>query len=380
LRVIAKSHEETWEDILSRSITTPLDLPEVLKLDKTEGLESLAQKYPMRINPYTLRLISKKNDFFYKQAVPDLQELTDSRGFDDPLNEENLSPVPGLTHHYPDRVLFLVSSQCAMYCRFCNRKRKVGRPSMVTKETIREGIAYIKKTRKVRDVLLSGGDPLLLPDKEIYRILAELRSISHVEIIRIGTRVPCTLPQRVTPELANLLKGFHPLFINTHFNHPHEITPEAALACATLADAGVPLGCQTVLLKGVNDDAKIIRDLMQKLLTVRVRPYYLFQADQAKGTAHFWTPLRKGMDIISKLQGHTTGLCVPHFAVDLPGGGGKVNLVPSAITEREGKTFIKNYRGEEYEWNTWGVNSDQSTVNSKTDRSNREKRQKPWSR
>jgi lysine 2,3-aminomutase len=351
LRVIAKTREESWESILSRSITSPLDLPDFLRPGNKEGMERVTQKYPMRINPYTLRLIRKKKDPFYKQAVPDLLELNDKRGFDDPLNEEELSPVPGLTHHYPDRVLFLVSSQCAMYCRFCNRKRKVGLPSMVTKETISEGIAYIRKTRKVRDVLLSGGDPLLLPDKELYRILAELRSISHVEIIRIGTRVPCTLPQRVTPELANLLRGFHPVFINTHFNHPDEITPEAALACARLADAGIPLGCQTVLLKGVNDDAKIIRNLMQELLTVRVRPYYLFQADQAKGTAHLWTPLQQGLDIISKLQGHTTGLCVPHFAVDLPGGGGKVNLVPPGIVREDGGTVVlRNYQGEEFVW------------------------------
>ncbi len=350
LRIITRKNEETWESLLSRSITTPLDLPESVKLDETEGLEKVARKYPMRINPYTLRLIKKQKDLFYRQAVPDLRELTDLRGFDDPLNEEALSPVPGLTHHYPDRVLFLVSSQCPMYCRFCNRKRKVGHPSMVTRETIKEGIAYIKKTRKVRDVLLSGGDPLLLTDKELHRILTELRSISHVEIIRIGTRVPCTLPQRVTADLANLLRGFHPLFINTHFNHPDEITPEATLACSRLADAGIPLGCQTVLLKGVNDDARIIRKLMQKLLTVRIRPYYLFQADQAKGTAHFWTPLQKGLDIVSKLQGHTTGLCVPHFAVDLPGGGGKVNLVPSSLSEKEGRTSIRNYLGKEFMW------------------------------
>jgi len=355
LRVTAKNHEETWESILSRSITSPQELPEFLKLDKTEGLEKVVEKYPMRINPYTLGLIKKENSPFCRQAVPDLRELIDPRGFDDPLNEEGLSPVPGLTHHYPDRVLFLVSSQCPMYCRFCNRKRKVGHPSMVTKETIREGIAYIRKTRKVRDVLLSGGDPLLLADKELHRILTELRSVSHVEIIRIGTRVPCTLPQRVTADLANLLRGFHPLFINTHFNHPDEITPEAALACSRLADAGIPLGCQTVLLKGVNDDARIIRKLMQKLLTVRVRPYYLFQADQAKGTAHFWTPLQKGLDIVSKLQGHTTGLCVPHFAVDLPGGGGKVNLVPSSLSEKKGKTLIRNYLGKAYEWDEGGA-------------------------
>jgi len=359
LGVLAKSHEETWERLLSRSITTPRDLPEDLKPRRINELERVAGKYPMRINPYALRLIKKRNDPFYRQAVPDPQELTDERGLADPLNEEALSPVPGLTHHYPDRVLFLVSSQCPMYCRFCNRKRKVGHPSMVTRETIQEGMAYIRKTRKVRDVLLSGGDPLLLPDKELYRILKSLRSIGHVEILRIGTRVPCTLPQRVTPQLASLLAGFHPLFINTHFNHPSEITPEAALACARLADAGIPLHCQTVLLRGVNDDPKTILKLMQKLLFIRVRPYYLFQADLAKGTAHFWTPLKKGLDILSKLQGHTTGLCVPHFAVDLPGGGGKVNLVPPALREKEGKILIRNYLGKEYEWNTEGVNSDQ---------------------
>jgi lysine 2,3-aminomutase len=354
LKNMPAMERETWEGILSRSITSPHDLPESLKPAKTESAEKVAQKYPMRINPYTLRLIRKKNDPFYRQAIPDLRELTDQRGFDDPLSEEELSPVPGLTHHYPDRVLFLVSSQCAMYCRFCNRKRKVGHPSMVTKKTIREGIAYIRKTRKVRDVLLSGGDPLLLPDKELHRILSEIRSISHVEIIRIGTRVPCTLPQRVTLELATLLGGFHPLFINTHFNHPDEITPEASLACGRLTDAGIPLGCQTVLLKGVNDNEAVIRKLMQRLLVIRVKPYYLFQADLAKGTAHFWTPLNKGLDIISKLQGHTTGLCVPHFAVDLAGGGGKVNLVPSSMVEKGGRTVIRNYLGKEYEWREEG--------------------------
>jgi len=358
LSVFSKSHEETWESLLSRSITTPRDLPEFLKPRRIAELESVARKYPMRLNPYALRLIKKKGDPFYKQAVPDPQELTDQRGLADPLNEEALSPVPGLTHHYPDRVLFLVSSQCPMYCRFCNRKRKVGHSSMVTRESIQEGIAYIRKTRKVRDVLLSGGDPLLLPDKELYRILRSLRSIAHVQIIRIGTRVPCTLPQRVTSDLATLLAGFHPLFINTHFNHPSEITPEAALACARLANAGIPLHCQTVLLKGVNDNPKTILKLMQKLLTLRVRPYYLFQADLARGTAHFWTPLKKALDIISKLQGHTSGLCVPHFAVDLPGGGGKVNLVPPALMEEEGKILIRNYLGKQYEWNMEGVNRD----------------------
>jgi lysine 2,3-aminomutase len=236
-----------------------------------------------------------------------------------------------------------------MYCRFCNRKRKVGLSSMVTQETIREGLSYIRATRQVRDVLLSGGDPLLLPDIEIYRILTELRAISHVEIIRIGTRIPCTLPQRVTPELADMLKGFHPLYINTHFNHPSEITEEASLACRRLADAGIPLGCQTVLLKGVNDDPAVMTALMQRLLTIRVRPYYLFQADLTRGTSHFWTPLKTGLEIISRLQGHTSGLCVPRFMIDLPGGGGKVPLLPEYVKgEESGRLRIRNYLGREY--------------------------------
>ncbi|MGD9041460.1 MAG: KamA family radical SAM protein, partial [Desulfobacteraceae bacterium] len=265
------------------------------------------------------------------------------------LNEEALSPVPGLTHKYPDRVLFLVSGQCAMYCRFCNRKRKVGNSSMVTRETIREGISYIKGNKNIRDVILSGGDPLLLPDGELFVLLTALRSIPHLEIIRIGTRVPCTLPQRVTQQLADMLKGFHPLYINTHFNHPAEITAEASLACARLVDAGIPLGCQTVLLKGINDDPALMRILMQKLLAIRVRPYYLFQADRAKGTSHFWTPLEKGMEIMAALQGYTSGLCVPRFMIDLPGGGGKIPITPDYVMKKEkGNLRLKNYLGEEY--------------------------------
>jgi lysine 2,3-aminomutase len=303
----------------------------------------------MCINPYYLSLIKRKGDGIYEQAVPDAREITEQEGFDDPLEEEALSPVPGLTHKYPDRVLFLISSRCAMYCRFCNRKRKVGRASMVTRETIREGLSYIRKARKVRDVLLSGGDPLLLQDGELHHILTELRSMSHVEIIRIGTRVPCTLPQRITPQLTKILKTFHPLYINTHFNHPSEVTEEAALACSMLADAGIPLGCQTVLLKGVNDDPGVMKALMHNLLSIRVRPYYLFQADLAKGTSHFWTPLNRGIEIIEKLQGHTSGLCVPRYMIDIPGGGGKIPLVPEYVMGIRGnELLLRNYAGEEY--------------------------------
>jgi lysine 2,3-aminomutase len=303
----------------------------------------------MRINPYYLSLIKHKGDAIYKQCIPECREITDENGLEDPLNEEGLSPVPGLTHRYPDRVLFLISSRCAVYCRFCNRKRKVGRPSMVTEKSIREGLTYIQSRGEIRDVLLSGGDPLLLENRKLYLILSELRSMPHVEILRIGTRVPCALPQRITPQLTDMLRQFQPLYIHTHFNHPSEITPQASLACNTLADAGITLGCQTVILKGVNDDPMIIRRLMQKLLTIRVRPYYLFQADLAKGTSHFRTPLSKGLQIMAALQGHTSGLCVPHFAIDLPGGGGKVPLLPEYVAGSTGNSLlIKNYLGEQY--------------------------------
>jgi lysine 2,3-aminomutase len=322
-----KISPEAWEQILSRSITSIHGLSSFFEVDDA-GIGEVVAKYPMRINPYYFGLIRTKGDPIYNQCVPDIREITDAGGYEDPLDEEGLSPVPGLTHKYPDRVLFLVSNRCAAYCRFCNRKRKVGRSSVVTEETIKEGLAYIRKTPRVRDVLLSGGDPLLLPDERLHQILSELRSISHVEMIRIGTRVPCTLPQRITPNLANLLKGFHPLYISTHFNHPREVTSEAALACARLADAGIPLGCQTVILKGVNDKAEVLALLMRKLLFIRVQPYYLFQADLARGTAHFWTTLRRSLEIMKRLQDQNSGPAMPHFVVDLPKGGGKVPLLP----------------------------------------------------
>ena len=339
---------EPWERMLSKSITTPEELSALFEL-KEEEIQRVVARYPLAINSYYLSLIRKNGEGIYRQAVPDIREITEEEGLEDPLNEDALSPVPGVTHKYPDRVLFLVSGQCAMYCRFCNRKRKVGRASMVTRKTIREGISYIKGNKNIRDVLLSGGDPLLLSDGELYALLVEIRSISHVEIIRIGTRVPCTLPQRVTQQLADMLKGFHPLYINTHFNHPAEITPEASLACARLVDAGIPLGCQTVLLKGINDDPDVMRILMQKLLAIRVRPYYLFQADRAKGTSHFWTPLKKGLEIMSALQGYISGLCVPRFMIDLPDGGGKIPITPEYVLGKEkGNLRLKNYLGEEY--------------------------------
>jgi lysine 2,3-aminomutase len=301
----------------------------------------------MRINPYYLQLIKKVGDPLWKQAVPDPAELFDPVCVEDPLGEENLSPVPNLVHKYPDRVLFLVSSQCAMYCRFCTRKRMVGTGKMViTRETIEAGLDYIRRHPAVREALLSGGDPLLLPDAEIDHLLAELRAIPTLKVIRIGTRVPCTLPMRVTPELVAILKKYHPLYINTHFNHPAEITPQSSSACNLLADAGIPLGCQTVLLKGVNDNSEILRELFLKLLEIRVKPYYLFQTDLTRGTNHFRTPTAVGIGIMRSLIGHISGLAVPTFALDGPGGMGKIPLTPDYIKGRGDNLVFENFRGE----------------------------------
>ena len=351
ITLVKNRHDmELWERLLLESIKSAEALSSDMNIN-TKNIRDVISKYPVFINPYYLSLIKSKDDAIYRQAIPDTREITQQNGYVDPLNEEDLSPVPGLTHKYPDRVLFLVSSRCAMYCRFCNRKRKVGTSSMVTRETIREGLSYIRKTKTVRDVLLSGGDPLLLSDRKIYSILDQVRSIPHVDIIRIGTRVPCTLPQRITPRLADMLKGFHPLFINTHFNHPSEITPEAASACNLLTNAGIPLGCQTVLLKGVNNDSEIMKELFRKLLTIRIRPYYLFQADLVKGTSHFWTPLKEGIEIMAKLQGEVSGLSIPRFMIDLPDGGGKVPITPEYINGVDGnELLIKNYLGKEYRY------------------------------
>jgi lysine 2,3-aminomutase len=351
LEIIAKRYKSSgqWEDILCDSIKKSDELPDIQGFNSLD-IDLVTKTYPMFINPYYFNVI-KSDIRLLKQAIPDIREIECNQGYTDPLNEENLSPVPGLTHKYPDRVLFLVSGKCAMYCRFCNRKRKVGKPSMVTEESIKEGLNYIRATKTVRDVLLSGGDPLLLSDEKLEGILSKLKAIDHVEIIRIGSRVPCTLPHRITPDLLNMLKKYHPLYINTHFNHPVEITPESSLACKMIADAGIPLGCQTVLLKGVNDDTAIIMDLMKRLLAIRVKPYYLFQADLVKGTSHFWTPLTKGIEIMEGLQGNISGIGVPRFVIDLPDGGGKIPVLPEYIKAMKGEEFIiKNYKGFEYRY------------------------------
>lgn len=341
--------KEEWQEILSKSITTVEELSLKLNTDLSE-LKEVVKEYPMRINPYYLSLINEKDDAIWRQCIPDIRELSDPEGMEDPLYEEKDSPVPGLTHRYPDRVLLLISNQCSMYCRFCTRKRRVGDPAKrITREQIMQGINYIRAHTEVRDVVLSGGDPLLLKDTLLEFILKQLRKISHLEIIRIGTRVPCTLPQRITPELCAMLKKYHPLYINVHFNHPAEITPDSKEACEMLADSGIPLGCQTVLLKGVNDAPHVMRELMHKLLKMRVKPYYLYQCDFSKGVNHFRTKISKGLEIISALRGHTSGLAVPHFVVDAPGGGGKIPLQPNYIVKQtDNEIVLKNYAEKTY--------------------------------
>ena len=335
-----------WKKILQNAVKNPAELAQFFDFDFTL-LTPVCASFPMRINSYYLSLIQSVNDPIWQQAVPTPLELNDSVCIADPLAEEDLSPVPNLVHKYPDRVLFLVASECAMYCRFCTRKRKVGTGKMeITEESIEAGINYIRKNSQIREVLLSGGDPLLLSDERLDALLTRLRRIPTLEIIRIGTRVPCTLPMRVTEQLAEMLKKHHPLYINTHFNHPLELTPEATKACTLLADAGIPMGCQTVLLKGVNDDAKTLKELFTGLLRMRVKPYYLFQGDLTKGTNHFRTHSSSGIKIMRQLIGTVSGMAIPTYALDAPGGKGKIPLTPDYILSRGKELSFQNYCGE----------------------------------
>lgn len=338
--------EEEWQQILKRSLKSPEEMARRFDLNE-EKVRKVARKFRVQITPYYANLIKSKGDPIYRQVVPDEEELEEGGGTSDPLSEDADSPVPSIVHRYPDRVLFLVSHLCASYCRFCTRKRKVGDPRKIHPRYIEDGLDYIRRHEEVRDVIISGGDPLMLGDRRLESILKSLREIRHVEILRIGTRIPCYLPQRVTPKLAAMLKKYHPLYVNVHFNHPDEITPEAAQALGQLADAGIPLGNQTVLLRGVNDDPAVMKKLMQKLLTVRVRPYYIYQADYVKGTAHLRTTVEKGIEIMEALRGWTSGLAVPYFVIDAPGGGGKIPVLPSYIHSiSDEQVLLRNYTGE----------------------------------
>jgi lysine 2,3-aminomutase len=334
----------SWQEEIKNSITTSTALCRELDCNEPD-VAAVSTLYPVRISPYYLELIKKEGAPLFRQAVPDKREMDDPQGMIDPLGEEDLSPVPNLVHKYPDRALLLVCSECAMYCRFCTRKRKVGKAEMViTDRTIAAGLDYLRATPAIREVLISGGDPLLLTDQRLEDILKRLKKIRTIDVIRIGTRVPCTLPMRVTPELAAMLKKYHPLYINTHFNHPAEITPQAAHACSLLADAGIPLGCQTVLLRGVNDSPEVIRDLMCRLLQIRVKPYYLFQADLTRGTGHFRTSINTGLLIMKSLIGSVSGMAVPTYALDAPGGKGKIPLTPDYITSLGDTLEFVNYQ------------------------------------
>ena len=338
---------EEWKRLLRDGINSAEQLRERFGISEELGRD-IAEQFEIRINAYYLGLIEAPGDPIWKQVVPDERELLDDIDCpDDPLNEEGDSPVPGITHRYPDRVLFLVNHQCPIYCRFCTRKRKVSQPGWWNRETLRQGIEYIGSQPQIRDIIVSGGDPMMLPDHMIDWILGELRAIPHVEIIRIGSRVPCALPQRVTPELCEIIKKYHPVYVNTHFNHPREVTAEAAKACGMLADAGVPVGCQTVLLDGVNDDPAVMKELMQKLVRSRVRPYYIYQADLTRGTNYFRTRVEKGLEIIKALRGWTSGLAVPQFVIDAPGGGGKIPLLPEYVVEmNDREVVLRNYAGK----------------------------------
>jgi len=340
---------EDWKNSLFESITRPHQILEKFSVD-AKALNNVVAKYPMKVSRYYFNLIEEVGDPIWKQCIPNPLELQDPYGTDDPLNEEGDSPTTGLVHRYPDRVLMCISNSCAMYCRFCTRKRRVGLPLIdLSKAVLLEQIRYIQRTPAIRDVLLSGGDPLMLPDDTIEFLLEKIRAIPHVEILRIGTRVPCTLPQRITPQLCNILKKYHPLYVNVHFNHPREITEESSRACGLLADAGIPLGNQSVLLKGVNDDSETMKNLVQKLLKIRVKPYYLFQMDLVKGTYHFRTRVETGLKIIEDLTGYTSGFAVPRYVIDAPGGGGKIPILPRYLVSiEENQVVMKNYQGKQY--------------------------------
>jgi lysine 2,3-aminomutase len=319
--------------------------------DERSALEETIRKFPLRITPYYLSLIDANdywNDPVFMQCFPQPAELqVEACDMADPLAEDSDSPAPCITHRYPDRVLFLVSNVCAMYCRHCTRKRRVGDVDSIPSEAeILAGIAYIRENPCIRDVLLSGGDPFMLSDERLDWILSELQDIPHVEVVRIGSRVPVVLPYRITEKFVAMLKKHHPVWVNTHFNHPAEITSSSREALRRLADAGIPLGNQSVLLAGVNDCPRIMKTLMHKLVQNRVRPYYLYQCDLSEGLAHFRTPVSKGIEIIENLIGHTSGFAVPTYVIDAPGGGGKIPVMPNyLISWSTNKVVLRNYEG-----------------------------------
>lgn len=347
--------EEEWNNWKWQIRNVVRDIPTLKKIifideDEERDLGRCLERFRMGITPYYAALMDKryKRCTIRLQAVPTTKELDIAPDdYEDPLHEDIDSPVPGLTHRYPDRVLFLVTHICSMYCRHCTRRRIVGdQDAHLSRQQIDNCIEYIQQRQEVRDVLISGGDPLTFSDDQLEYIVKRIREIGHVEIIRIGSRMPVVLPQRITDSLVNMLKKYHPIYLNTHFNHPKEITYEAKTACEKLVDAGIPVGNQTVLLRDVNDCPAIMKKLMHELLMIRVKPYYIYQCDLSRGISHFRTSITKGMEIIENLQGHTSGLAVPTFVVDAPGGGGKIPIMPNHILSQSDRRFVlRNYEG-----------------------------------
>lgn len=327
----------------------------VLSDEEREALTARGSMLPVGITPYYMSLISRDNPLqpLRRTVIPTSAEAVRTPGeADDPLDEDKDSPVPGLVHRYPDRVLLLVLGYCSTYCRYCTRSRVVGHGDLVPSEArLEKAFEYIRQTPEVRDVLLSGGDPLALSEERLDWILTRLREIPHVEFVRLGTKMPAVLPQRITPQLCRVLRKFHPLWMSLHFTHPDECTPESARACGRLADAGIPLGSQTVLLRGINDDLPTMKELMHRLLLMRVRPYYLYQCDPISGSSHFRTSVAKGLEIIEGLRGHTTGYAVPTFVIDAPGGGGKIPLQPNYVVGRDGDFLVlRNYQNRTFRY------------------------------
>jgi len=344
------SNFNDWKWQFKNRVTNIEQLKQYIHLDEQRiaEIEQASKKFWWAITPYYISLMDPKDPDcpIQKQVIPSLHELDDTVGVSDPLAEENHSPVPSIIRRYPDRLVFYVTNRCASICRFCTRKRRTRRDENHTTEIdIDAGIKYIEQHEEIRDVLITGGDALMLPEERLEVILKRIRAIKHVEIIRLGSRSLIYLPQRVTPELCNMLEKYHPIWINTHFNHPREITEEAAKACDMLTRAGIPLGNQTVLLKGINDNPDTMKRLMHKLLKIRVRPYYIFQCNFIEGTEHFRTPVSVGIEIMEKLRGHTSGLAVPTYVINAPGGGGKIPIAPTyIISQAPDEIVIRNFK------------------------------------
>ncbi len=346
-----------WQWQLRNRIRTREQLRHMLTLspDEEQALAQHSELLPASITPHYMGLVSSHDPEqpIRRSVIPTVYEMVKCPGeAEDPLGEEHQSPVHGLVHRYPDRVLLLATDFCSTYCRYCTRSRLVGQGDLSpSRERLEAAFAYIRQATQVRDVLISGGDPLTLSDEKLEWILSSLRAIPHIEIIRMGTKVPAVLPQRITPQLARMLRKYHPLWMSLHFTHPDECCYETERACNMLADAGIPLGSQTVLLKGINDNATTMKSLMHGLVKMRVRPYYIYQCDPINGSGHFRTPVAKGVEIIRALRGHTTGYAVPTYVIDAPGGGGKIPVMPDFVTGREGNDItLQNYEGKSYQY------------------------------